>query len=141
MRISLDKGEGVPPLRRRVPFVTEQKEPKVSLGATAPKYPRLPPSCCLNRSGAQNLSGLRHFFRGDRPLLPSKSVRQLHFKGAPVLQQLWKMRRYQSGNANAHQGRRACWVEEKTDCIERGGSLKMHNVSLTVRRTQVPCLR
>ena len=44
MRGVLVQAEGeVPPPRRRVPFVAEQKGQKISLGASAPKYPGVSP--------------------------------------------------------------------------------------------------
>ena len=45
-------------------------------------------SYCI--SGAQNLSGLRVFFRGDRPLLPSKSECSLRFNDRACPYKLWQ---------------------------------------------------
>ena len=62
----------VPPLRRRVSFVAEQKKPKVSLGASAPKYPKAGQDGAEKSSGTQNLSGLSLSFRGTLPLPQAK---------------------------------------------------------------------
>ena len=69
----------VPPLRLRVHFVAEQNGRKISLGASAPKYPQSTLRGLTSNSGAQNLSGWLQFNPGRLAPVANKTCKLLHF--------------------------------------------------------------